>query len=269
MHPETGSEFLEPAIDAAHRAGAIILDNLGRVSEHDIRVKAASDFVTRVDRESEQVIIDAISQRYPGHQFLAEESAKGNVSDSYCWIIDPLDGTTNYIHGYPVFSVSIALAFAKEVILGVVFDPLRDELFAAEKGMGMLLNGKRAVISPVTNVKDSLVATGFPFRNKGIISQYLKAFTNIFAHVSDIRRAGSAALDLAYIACGRCEGFFETGLSPWDIAAGALMIEESGGVVTDFDGGRDYLINGSIVAGVPEIQSFLLREVQKVFSVKI
>jgi myo-inositol-1(or 4)-monophosphatase len=264
MGDEPG-EFLNTAVTAAQRAGKIIRDNLGHISKNDIGLKKESDFVTRVDRESELIIINTIKERFPDHSFLAEESVHESATDSYRWIIDPLDGTTNYIHQYPFFSVSIALEYKGERIAGVIHDPLRNDLFTAFKENGAFLNGDRIAVSPVRDLKNSLICTGFPFRQKERIDLYLRLFKNIFNRVSDMRRAGSAALDLAYLACGRCEGFFEIGLSPWDIAAGALMIKEAGGIVTDFSGGNNYLSTGNIVAGAPEIQGELLGEVKKVF----
>jgi myo-inositol-1(or 4)-monophosphatase len=242
---------------------------LGNISKKDIDTKQASDFVTSVDLESEKIIIGIIKDSFPYHHILAEESVSKQKTGEYRWIIDPLDGTTNYIHGYPVFSISIALEYRKEIILGCVFDPMKDELFAVEKGRGAFLNGKPIKISSVNSLQDSLIATGFPFRNKDMIDLYLVLFKDIFQKVSDMRRAGSAALDLAYVACGRVEGFFEIGLSTWDIAAGAIMIKEAGGILTDFGGGSDYLITGNIVAGVPAIHKELLKEVRDVFHGKI
>ncbi|RJQ16127.1 MAG: inositol monophosphatase [Nitrospiraceae bacterium] len=246
-------------------AGDIILSKLGKLSRENIDVKQASDFVTSVDRESELIIIETIRKKFPGHRFLAEESLREVEDANYRWIIDPLDGTTNYIHGYPVFSLSIALEFNGEIILGVIFDPLSDEIFTAETGKGAFLNGKPVRISTLTDLTDSLLATGFPFRKRDLIDPYLKLFKNIFNRVSDIRRAGSAALDLAYVASGRCEGFFEIGLGPWDIAAGSLLIKEAGGIVTDFGGGNDFLLTGNIVAAAPAIHGEILKEVKAVF----
>ncbi len=257
--------FLHTAVEAARLAGKIILDNLGRISEKDISLKQTSDFVTRADRESEEVIVKTIEGHFPDHSFLAEESLKEAETGGYRWIIDPLDGTTNYIHGYPVFSISIALEYGREMITGVVFDPLRNEVFHAEKGRGAFLNGQSIHVSSVSDPKDGLITTGFPFRSKGFIDPYLKLFKNVFHKVSDLRRDGSAALDLAYLACGRCEGFFEIGLSPWDVAAASLLIKEAGGIVTDFGGGPDYLSSGNIVAGNPAIHGEILKEVKKVF----
>lgn len=262
----TKNEFLNTAVKAARLAGNIILDNIGKISKEDVGLKQASDFVTRVDRDSETTIINTIKKRFPDHFILAEESIKETETDTFRWIIDPLDGTTNYIHGYPVFSVSIALQYRKEIILGVIFDPLKNELFSAEKGKEAFLNGHPINVSAVSTLQSSLITTGFPFRKKEFIDDYLKLFKNIFNKASDLRRAGSAALDLAYVACGRCEAFFEIGLSPWDVAAGSIIIKEAGGIVTDFGGGKDYLLTGNIVAGNPAVHEKILREVKEIFS---
>ncbi len=278
--------YLDTAIKAAGYAGEIILNNLGRISKKDVSTKQTSDFVTYVDRESEQAIIKTIREQFPSHSFMAEESVKDDRTDGYRWIIDPLDGTTNFIHGYPQFSVSIALEYTPlnspltkgghrgvkgetgevgEIILGVIFDPLKKEVFTAEKGKGAFLNGQPIKVSSVASLKDSLVTTGFPFRKKNFIDPYLNLFKNIFNKVSDIRRAGSAALDLAYVAAGRCDAFFELGLGAWDMAAGSLIIREAGGVVTDFGGGEDYLSTGNIAAAIPQIHGEILKEIQNVF----
>ncbi|MBI5664744.1 MAG: inositol monophosphatase [Nitrospirae bacterium] len=263
------SEFIGAAFRAAMLAGEHILKNLGRISKEDIDTKQASDFVTHVDKESEQIILATIKQSFPDHHFLAEESARDDAAGEYRWIIDPLDGTTNFIHGYPVFAVSIALEFKSEVIMGLVFDPLRDEIFTAEKGKGAFLNGKPIKVSSVADLSSSLVTTGFPFRRKDLIDPYLSLFKNIFYKVSDIRRAGSAALDLASLAAGRCDCFFEIGLGPWDIAAGSILIKEAGGIVTDFGGGADYLLTGNTVAATPVLHAEILEEVKKVFGGRI
>ena len=257
--------FLETAIKAAQTAGAFILENLGKISNDDIDIKQASDFVTYVDREAEQLILNTIKDVFPGHHFLAEESLKDTGVHEYRWIIDPLDGTTNFIHSYPAFCVSIALEHNNEIILGVIFDPQKNELFRAMKGMGAFLNDNPITISATSDMHNCLVTTGFPFKQKKMMDDYLKLFKNILFRVSDIRRAGSAALDLAHLACGRCEAFFEIGLSPWDIAAGVIMIKEAGGIVTDFGGGTDYLTTGNIVAGAPPIHPEILKEVKVVF----
>jgi len=260
------AEFIDVATLAAKRASKIILENLETLSREDVDVKTASDYVTRIDRESERVIIDTIRGYFPDHYFLAEESLKETATDNYRWIIDPLDGTTNYIHGYPMFAVSIALEFEKRIISGVVYDPLRDEMFAAGEGEGALLNGSRIRVSASKSLSESLITTGFPFRQKDKLDMYLEAFRRIFLKVSGIRRAGAAALDFAYLACGKCDGFFELGLSPWDVAAGSILITEAGGIITDFSGGKDYLQTGNIVAGIPSLHRELLEEVKSVFT---
>ncbi len=257
------NDFLGTAFRAAMLAGQIILENRGKITGRDIDAKQASDFVTRVDRESEEIIINTIKKKFPDHDILAEETIHDPPSGEFRWIIDPLDGTTNYIHGYPVFAVSIALEYRGEIILGLIFDPEKDEVFTAEKNMGAFLNGRRIYVSHAEPDK-ALITTGFPFRKKQYIKEYLRIFERIFQWSSDIRRAGSAALDLAYLACGRCEGFFEIGLSPWDIAAGSILIKEAGGVITDFKGGNEYLWSGNIVAGIPDVHSRLLRDIMEV-----
>lgn len=264
MHKGSGG-FLETAVSAARAAGNIIMKSLGSISASDIAAKQAYDFVTTVDQESEREIVRIIRDKYPGHHILGEESVKQGRTDGYRWIIDPLDGTTNFIHEYPVFSISIALELGGSIIMGVVFDPSRNDLFVAEKGGGASLNGRELGASSISEASRALVCTGFPFRHKTVIDEYLRLFRNVFSRVSDIRRAGSAALDLAYLAAGRCEGFFEIGLSPWDLAAGSLLVEEAGGIVTDFDGGDGFLATGNVVAGNIYIHPMILSEVREVF----
>ncbi len=258
--------FLEIAVESVQKAGRLIRDNRGTLSLGDIAVKQAFDFVTRVDTESEALILDTIRKRFPDHHFLAEESLHEIETDDFRWIIDPLDGTTNYIHGFPFSAVSIALQYKREIIIGVIYDPFRNELFTAVKGGGAFLDGKKITVSTVSPMANALIATGFPFKRKELIEHYLTLFKNIFLEVSDIRRAGSAALDLAYIACGRFDGFFEIGLGPWDCAAGSLMIKEAGGVITNFGGGEDFLSTGNMVAGNALIHAVLQDKVKEVFA---
>jgi len=212
------NEFLKIAIEASQKAGDILLKNVGKIKHDDIDSKRLFDFVTHVDLESEAVIIHHISSKYPSHAIWAEETGQKIKSSDYQWIIDPLDGTTNYIHGFPVFSISIALKYKNEIILGVIFDPNRNELFYAQKGEGAFLNGEKIHVSEIKNFSRALIATGFPFREKDKLGMYLQSFFSIFKQCSGVRRAGSAALDLAYVACGRVEGFWEIGLSSWDIS---------------------------------------------------
>lgn len=261
------NDFLNIAIESALLAGDFIKSQIGTLSVSDIGQKQISDFVTRVDTESEKIIIKTIKKKYSSHAFYTEESIKDrNKNFHYRWIIDPLDGTTNYIHQYPVFSISIALEYGGRIILGVIFDPLRCEMFTGIKNRGSFLNEKPIMVSKTRNLKYSLIATGFPFRHKQFIDKYLMLFKKIFLNVSDLRRAGSAAIDLAYVACGRCDGFFEIGLCPWDIAAGSLIIQEAGGIITGFDGGKSFLFSGNILAGNPFIHRKLLRETKEIFA---
>ncbi len=262
----TASPFMNVALNAAYRAGSIILDNLGTLGFEDVGQKQENDFVTRVDRESEQVIVETILSSFPDHRILAEEAHGETASGGYRWIIDPLDGTTNYIHGFPVFAVSIALEHEGRVVMGVVHDPLRPETFRAEKGRGAFLNDKPISVSRRSCEAGCLVATGFPFRKKDMLDLYLEAFKRVFHHSSGIRRAGAAALDLAYLAAGRCDGFFEFGLSPWDIAAGSLLIQEAGGIITDFAGSGDFLTTGNVVAGNVSVHPLILEDIKNVFS---
>jgi myo-inositol-1(or 4)-monophosphatase len=257
--------LIDTALRAAGQAGELILENLGKLSKDDVDFKLASDFVTRVDKDSEELIIRTVRERFPEHSILSEESVKDAETERHRWIIDPLDGTTNYIHQYPVFAVSIAVEFRGEIILGVVHDPIRKEMFCAIMGQGAYLNNEPIKCASFAEPELALITTGFPFRAKDMLDLYLHAFKRIFMRVSGIRRAGAAALDLAYLAAGRCDGFFELGLKPWDIAAGALLIREAGGIITDFGGGMDYLQTGNIVAGVPSIHKELLKEIRAVF----
>jgi len=259
-------EVIEAASNAALRAGSHILDNLGKLRSDDIGLKQASDFVTTVDRKSEEIIVRALRDDFPEYGFLAEEAMRDQaVPGGMRWIIDPLDGTTNFIHGYPMFAVSIALEHDGGIVAAVVLDPLREELFTALKGGGAYLGGRIIQVSGRTDLSACLVATGFPFRQKNVLDRYMELFKRIMGRVSDIRRAGAAALDLSHLASGRCDGFFELGLSPWDIAAGGLLITEAGGIITDFGGGDGFLDSGNVIAGVPVLHPALLEEVRAVF----
>lgn len=222
------------AVQLAREAGQLLRDHLGRVT--DISHKSTTlDLVTEVDLLSEQYIKEKISTHYPKHEILAEESGHQKTESEYRWLVDPLDGTTNYAHGYPCFAVSIALERAGEIILGVVYDPMHEELFAAEKGGGAMLNGRPIHVSRVSRLSDSLLVTGFPYnvRTNPISIEYFARFMN---NAQAVRRDGSAALDMCYVACGRFDGFWELGLKPWDVGAGRLIVEEAGGRVTKFDG---------------------------------
>lgn len=255
----------ELAISIAYQAGEILRKNIGKITADDVEDKLPFDYVTEIDKACEQLIIDSIKKNFPDHEILAEESGKNQNNHSFRWIIDPLDGTTNFIHGYPHSSISIALQKDDEVILGVIHDPYRDELYFAEKNNGAYCNGRPIQVSRQTNVNNCLIATGFPFKSRHLLDQYWQVLSSIFMEVSGIRRTGSAALDLAYVACGRFDGFWELKLSPWDVAAGAIIIEEAGGKITDFEGKKNHIWSGDVIASNSIIHDFMMSKVQKVF----
>ena len=251
--------MLNIAIRAARAGGAIIVRYLDRIDTLQVTEKSSHDFVSEVDRLAEQAIIDTLLQSYPDHGILAEES--GQTEDKeYQWIIDPLDGTTNFLHGFPQFAVSIALRHRGRLVQGVVFEPVRQDLFTASLGDGAQLNGKRIRVSRQRGIKGALLGTGIPFGDKlNTLGTYMKTLQAMVPHSAGIRRPGAASLDLAWLAAGRLDGFWEFGLSPWDIAAGVLLIREAGGIVTDFDGRENFLDNGQIVCGSPGVHRDLLR----------
>ena len=249
---------LDIAKISAKEAGKIIARSEKNLHTIRIENKVDFDFVTDIDKNAEKKILEIIHANFPDHSVMAEESGKKTKESKYRWIIDPLDGTTNFIHSFPFFSVSIALLEYDEIIMGVVYDPLRRELFHAEKGKGAYLNDQPIRVSPEADLSRCLIGTGFPFKHKDYVDIYTKSFSAVFKHVSGIRRAGSAAIDLAYVACGRLNGFWEAKLSPWDISAGILLINEAGGTVTDFSGRKDYLSSGEVIAANPKVHEFLL-----------
>ena len=257
---------LDVAISAARKAGIILQSSYGRLHDSQIETKERFDFVTDVDRESESSIVSDISAHFPDHSILAEEAASVSKKNPYRWIIDPLDGTNNYVHSFPCFSISIALEYHSDLILGVIYDPLRDELFHAEKGAGAFLNGESVSVSDERDLSRCLFATGFPFKNKDLLQPYLDTFTAVFQRVSGIRRAGSAALDMAYVACGRVDCFWEIKLSTWDIAAGTLILKEAGGKLSDVAGGNNYLSSGNVVATNGHIHDDVLKITKRTFT---
>jgi myo-inositol-1(or 4)-monophosphatase len=249
MHP-----MLSIAVRAARRAGSII--NRAALAGGNLQVqsKRANDFVTEVDRSAEAAIIEIVQKSYPEHGILGEESGSiGTGKQEYRWIIDPLDGTTNFIHGFPQYCVSIAVERRGALTHAVVYDPLRDELFTASKGGGAFLNDRRIRVSKCTRLGDALLGTGFPFKELNRVDLYVKQLKYLMETTSGVRRAGAAALDLAYVACGRLDGFWELGLSPWDVAAGALLIQEAGGLVADLDGDQTFLESGDVCAAAPKL----------------
>jgi myo-inositol-1(or 4)-monophosphatase len=251
--------MLNIAIRAARAAGDAIVRQMDRVHDIPVEIKNRNDFVTEVDKTAEEIIIGTIHASYPQHAILAEET--GATGDNeYRWIIDPLDGTTNFLHGFPQFAVSIALQHKGILDQAVVYDPLRQELFTASRGQGAQLNNRRIRVSSQLNLEGALLGTGFPFKDNDLLEDYLNTFRAFFPMSSGIRRAGAASLDLAYLACGRLDGFWEFRLNIWDIAAGVLLIQEAGGLVGELSGGMDYLKSGNIVAANPKL--FKVMQVQ-------
>lgn len=240
------TSFKKTAIDAAKSAGLLLKRNIGR--RHTIEFKGVIDVVTEMDIKAEDMIMKTIKARFPEHGILTEESFEQKSGSGYRWIIDPLDGTTNYLHGFPIFCVSIALEREGEIILGVVFNPMLNELFTAEKGKGAYLNSKKIRVSGISELTKSLLATGFPYDVRTSPDNNISHFANLAVRAQAIRRAGSAALDMCYVACGRFDGFWELKLKPWDTAAAMLIIKEAGGIVTDFNGSAFSLYSGETLA---------------------
>ena len=265
MHP-----MLNTAISAARKAGNIIARSIDRIDSLTITSKAQNDFVTEVDQKAEIAIIETISRAYPSHSFLGEETGRSGDSE-FLWIIDPLDGTTNFLHGFPQFAVSIALEYKGEITQGVVYDPINQELFTASKGEGAQLNNRRLRVTTRRSLQGALLGTGFPFKQQQYLDTYLETFKALFPDTAGIRRPGSASLDLAYLAAGRIDGFWEIGLNSWDIAAGVLLVKEAGGMIGDFSGGDEYLKTGNVIAGnlyvyeeiVKRLQPLLPEELKK------
>ncbi len=249
------------AVRAARAAGAVIVRYVDRVDSLRVSAKGENDFVSDVDREAERVIMDTIHRAYPEHGFLAEESG-GSTDGDYVWIIDPLDGTTNFLHGFPHYAVSIALIEKGRIEHGVIFDPLRQELFTATRGAGARLNDRRIRVSNRGGLAGALLGTGFPFRNMESLDVYMNTFTPLVRRCAGVRRAGSAALDLAYVAAGRLDGFWEFGLEKWDMAAGILLVKEAGGLVTTPAGADDYMESGDIAAGNPKVIREMLKSIR-------
>ena len=262
MHPA-----LNIAIKAARRAGQIINRASNDLDLLKVASKSPNDYVTEVDRAAEAAIIETLQEAYPGYGILAEESgvfaAKSERDADFQWIIDPLDGTTNFIHGLPQYAISIALAKEGVVEQAVVFDPNRNELFTATKGAGAFLNERRIRVSRRTKFGEALIGTGFPYRMFDKIDLYLSIFKELAEKTAGQRRPGAASLDLAYVACGRYDGFWEFGLAPWDMAAGSLLISEAGGLVSDLRGEANYLDTGNIIAGTPKVFAPLLKIIEE------
>jgi myo-inositol-1(or 4)-monophosphatase len=252
--------MLNIAIKAARSAGSIINRAALDLEVLKIGSKGPNDYVSEVDRAAENIIIETLLEAYPGHGILAEESGRehGARHSDYVWIIDPLDGTTNFIHGFPVYAVSIALAYKNQVQQAVVYDPTRNDMFFASRGRGAFLNDRRLRVSKRTRISDALIGTGFPFRKGDNFKRYVKMFEEVMQSCAGLRRPGAAALDLCYVAAGYYDGFFETGLNPWDIAAGSLIITEAGGLIGNFTGEADFLYQREVVAGNPKVYGQLV-----------
>ncbi|MDN3653872.1 inositol-1-monophosphatase [Thalassotalea ponticola] len=258
MHP-----MLNIAVRAARSAGNVIARSFEQSDKIEVEAKGLNDLVTNVDKQAEQIIIDTILKSYPEHSIVSEE--RGVIAGSnadYQWIIDPLDGTTNFIKGIPHFAVSIALKYKGKLDQAVIYDPIRGELFTASRGKGAQLNNSRIRVSNMKEINGSVLATGFPFKQKASADAYLNMFKDLFTKTADMRRAGSAALDLAYVAAGRVDGFFELGLKPWDTAAGELLVIEAGGLVTDFNGGTNHAKSGNTVAANARVLKQLLTDIR-------
>jgi myo-inositol-1(or 4)-monophosphatase len=242
-------EKLLPAlIDISREVGLFLKQEQSLIRENEILYKSGTnDLVSRADKEAERRFVSFLEKLLPESGFIAEEGTSKKVGKEYNWIIDPLDGTTNYLYGIPCYCTSVALRQNKDLVLGVIYDPVHDECFSASRGQGAYLNGKNITVSGQNNLSKSLVATGFPYDNRGRQKEYLQLLTEVNTNTRGIRRLGSAALDMAYVACGRFDSFYEYGLNPWDCAAGALIIQEAGGTVSDFLGGDDFLFGLTIL----------------------
>jgi len=246
------SRIIEPLLKCVREAGRYIRQHHGRLRFEEVRTKQVHDYVTHVDRDVEQYLIDALSEVVSGSSFLAEEQASAESGESlYTWVIDPLDGTTNFIHGlYPV-AVSVALKYKGRNVVGVVYEVGADELFWSVAGGGAYCNDQAIGVSTLASFDDALIATGFPYRDFHRMEAYLEVFRTLMRRTAGLRRLGSAAVDLAYVACGRFEGFYEYGLNPWDVAAGGFIVQQAGGVVTDFCGGEAWHSGAEIIAASP------------------
>lgn len=254
--------MLNIAVRAARAAGDLISRYSGRIDTLTISNKGRNDFVSEVDKQAEREIINILRKAFPDHGFLGEEGGKQGGDEhgksEYMWVIDPLDGTTNFLHGFPQFAVSIGLMHKGRVECGVVYDPSRQELFTANRGGGAMLDNRRIRVTKQKGFPGALLGTGFPFKDQRHLDAYIGMFRDLMKDTAGIRRPGSAALDLAYVACGRFDGFWELGLKPWDIAAGVLLVQEAGGVVTDLENEGQYWMSGNLVAANPKLHRLMI-----------
>ena len=255
--------MLTIAVRAARAAGDLIVRFVDRIDTLTISAKGRNDFVSEVDDLAEQEIVSILSKAYPSHAFLGEEGGRhGLPKGEYTWVIDPLDGTTNFLHGFPQFAVSIALIHRGNIECGVIYDPMRQELLTAKRGGGAALESRRLRVTKQKAFTGALLGTGFPFKDQRHNDAYFGMFRDLMKDSAGIRRPGSAALDLAWVACGRMDGFWEIGLMPWDIAAGVLLVQEAGGIVTDFEGGSKYLETGNVLTANPKLHALMLETIQ-------
>ncbi|MCF6108797.1 inositol monophosphatase family protein [Mesorhizobium muleiense] len=258
------SAILNVMVQAAMKAGRSLSRDFGEVQNLQVSMKGPGDYVSQADRKAEEILFTELSKARPGYAFLMEERGLIEGDDSqHRWIVDPLDGTTNFLHGIPLFAISIALERQGQIVAGVVYNPAMDELYTAERGGGAFMNDRRLRVAGRTKLIDTVIGCGVPHLGRGQHGNFLIELRNVMAEVSGVRRLGSASLDLAYVAAGRMDGFWETGLSAWDVAAGILLIREAGGFISDFAGGQNMLDGGSIVAGNETIQRALLKTVRK------
>jgi myo-inositol-1(or 4)-monophosphatase len=261
------SAIINVMVQAATKAGRSLARDFGEVQNLQVSLKGPGDYVSQADRKSEEIIFSELSRARPGYSFLMEE--RGEVSgedDQHRWIVDPLDGTTNFLHGIPIFAISIALERQGQLVAAIVYNPAMDELYTAERGGGAFLNDRRLRVSARTQLSDAVIGTGIPHLGRGHHGNFLIELRNVMGEVSGIRRLGAASLDLAYVAAGRFDGFWEEALSPWDVAAGILLIREAGGFVSDRAGGQDMFESQSLVAGNEAIHRALLKTVRKPLS---
>jgi myo-inositol-1(or 4)-monophosphatase len=254
--------MLNIAVRAARAAGDLIVRHVDRVDSLKVTPKGRNDFVSEVDRQAEREIVGILQKAFPGHAFLGEEGGRQGVKGEFVWVIDPLDGTTNFLHGFPHFAVSIALMHKGKPECGVIYDPMKQELFTAKRGGGATLDSRRLRVTKQKTFKGALLGTGFPFKDQRHNDAYFGMFRDLMKDTAGIRRAGAAALDLAYVACGRLDGFWEFGLMPWDMAAGILLIQEAGGIVTDLEGGDKFMETGNVLSANPKLHGLLLEAVK-------
>jgi myo-inositol-1(or 4)-monophosphatase len=259
------SDIQHQTILAVQRAAAFIQSEIGKIHQSDIETKALNSLVTYVDKESEKILVTELQQIIRNATFLTEENTIEQTHGEWQWIIDPLDGTTNFIHQVPVFGISVGLKHKDEMVVGVVLELNRNELFYASKNSGAYLNGNKISVSNTAKLSDSLMATGFPYYDFDYLENYLEVFKHLMTHTRGIRRLGSAAIDLCFTACGRFDAFFEYSLSPWDVAAGALILQEAGGVVTDFEGGANWLHGRQILGSNAHISAAMLKVIKDRF----